>query len=307
MKYILGLLSSTLIFAATANAQKVEFSSSLQNVIDTERAFSKASEDQGTTNAFFAFIADDGILFRPTAVNGKRWMRENPVPPSAKRSLLSWQPAFADISQTGDMAYTTGPWEFKQDIKDVKPVAYGNFVTVWKKQADGTWKFVVDLGISNPQPLEIIAPWQVPANIKQSTNLKVANLDQSSSRAELVKRDWEFSNASETKGALDAFLSYSANDVRLFRNNSYPFVGRKAAKQALATNKNRWTFQPDFADVSRSGDLGYTYGTYELRDPEAAGALTEKGNYLRIWKLQGGEWRVVLDVANPLPPEQKKS
>ena len=52
---------------------------------------------------------------------------------------------------SGDMGFTTGPWEAKGDINDEKPSGYGHFVTVWKKQADGSWKFVVDLGISHPQ------------------------------------------------------------------------------------------------------------------------------------------------------------
>ena len=119
----------------------------LQSMVDTERAFAKMSEDRGVRPAFLEFIADDGILFRPTAVNGKQWFKEHPAPASDKRPLLSWQPTFADISLATDMGYTTGPWQFKADIHDEKPVAWGNFLTVWKKQADNSWKFVIDLGI----------------------------------------------------------------------------------------------------------------------------------------------------------------
>ena len=129
--------------------------SALQSMVDTERAFAKMSEDQGVRPAFLAYIADDGILFRPTAVNGKQWFKEHPLPPADKRALLSWQPTYADISLATDMGYTTGPWQFKADINDEKPVAWGNFLTVWKKQPDNSWKFVIDLGISNPQPDQI--------------------------------------------------------------------------------------------------------------------------------------------------------
>jgi ketosteroid isomerase-like protein len=304
MKYVLCLLATFVLLAAGVNAQKGELSSILQNVVDNERAFSTAAEERGTREAFMAFIADDGVLFRPTAVNGKRWMRENPLPPSSKRPLLSWTPIHAEIAQAADMAYTTGPWEFKEDIKDAKPVAFGNFVTVWKKQADGSWKFVVDLGISNPQPVEQIKPWQLPEKMKDQIQ-RNPNVNIDTIRQELVKRDWEFSNDSQAKGTRDAFFVYAASDVRLFRNDSYPMLDRKSIKQALGASKDVWTFQPDYADVSRSGDLGYTYGTYELRTNDSAKTLTEKGNYLRIWRHNGEAWKVILDVANPIPAEKK--
>ena len=88
----------------------------------TEQAFSKMAEEKNTRDAFLAFIADDGLLFRPGAVNGKKWMLEHPAPRSTdKKPLLAWQPSFAGMSASGDMGFTTGPWEFKADVKDEKP------------------------------------------------------------------------------------------------------------------------------------------------------------------------------------------
>jgi hypothetical protein len=82
-------------------------------MIETEQAFSKTAEVKDTREAFMTFIADDGLLFRPRAVNGKKWMSEHPVPPSDKRPLLAWQPNFAAVAAAGDLGFTTGPWEFK--------------------------------------------------------------------------------------------------------------------------------------------------------------------------------------------------
>ena len=149
------LLLSILIICFLAGlvvAQKNNQVSDLKAMVETERAFSRASEDRGIRESFAEFIADDGILFRPTPVFGKKWMQEHPLPASTTRPLLSWQPIFAAVSRAGDLGYTTGPWQFKNDIKDAKASAFGNFMTVWKKQADGSWKFVLDLGISNPEP-----------------------------------------------------------------------------------------------------------------------------------------------------------
>jgi ketosteroid isomerase-like protein len=60
-----------------------------------------------------------------------------------------------------------------------------------------------------------------------------------------------------------------------------------------------WSWTPAFADVARAGDLAYSYGTYELRDKKTS-AITETGNYARVWKKVAGMWRVVIDVANPV-------
>src|SRR5215217_3393562 len=152
--------------------------SPLQEMVKTEQAFSKMAE-KNTRDAFAAFIADDGLLFRPGAVNGKKWMLENPLPPSDKKPLLAWQPSYAGMATSGDMGFTTGPWESKADIKDEKLSGHGHFVTVWKKQADGSWKFVVDLGISHPQSGGPQTLWEPP---EANKNTAFKAVDQATAR-----------------------------------------------------------------------------------------------------------------------------
>jgi len=289
-------------FALPDLAQNKIQGNDLKSMVETERAFSRTSEEKGTRESFAQFIAADGVLFRPTPVFGKKWMQEHPLPVSTTRQLLSWQPIFAAVSRAGDLGYTTGPWQFKNDIKDAKPAAFGNFMTVWKKQADGSWKFALDLGISNPEPKSPAAMWQAPIG-NQTGGFKRVN--QETERAALVSVDREFSKASAEEGARPAFLLVAASDVRLFRNDRVPFVGRMAAADALSPLVSEWTWTPSFADVSMSGDLGYSYGVYELR--EKTGTVSEKGNYARVWKKVNGAWKLVVDVANPLPPEAKKN
>jgi len=98
-----------LLLTVVAHAQ-----SALHDMVKTEQAFSKMAEEKNIRDAFLAFIADDGLLFRPGAVNGKQWMQEHPVPPSDKNPLLAWQPAFAGMSVSGDLGFTTGPWSSKR-------------------------------------------------------------------------------------------------------------------------------------------------------------------------------------------------
>ena len=293
---LLLLLVICFLDGSTA-AQKKTGVNDLRSMVETERAFARMSEEKGTREAFAAFIADEGILFRPTAVLGKKWMQENPLPPSTTRPLLAWQPIFAFVSSAGDLGYTTGPWQYKKDIKDAQPTAFGNFMTVWKKQADGSWKFALDLGVSNPEPKDPVTNWQ-PGQGQMDQEIS-AKVDQQLARSGLLDAERKFSQVSAELGARESFLLYAAKDVRLFRNDHFPFVGKMAAADALAPVTAEWTWTSLFAGVSISGDLGYTYGIYELR--EKAGIVSERGNYARVWKKVLGDWKLVIDVADPLP------
>ena len=61
---------------------------------------------------------------------------------------LTWEPFKVEASASGDMGYSLGNW--KLTMKDT--TLYGNYYTIWKKQTDGKWKFVVDGGNNTPAP-----------------------------------------------------------------------------------------------------------------------------------------------------------
>jgi ketosteroid isomerase-like protein len=115
----------------------------------------------------------------------------------------------------------------------------------------------------------------------------------------LLVEDRKFAAASMKDASHKAFVKFADERVRLYREGSLPLIGNESATKALADKANVVTWEPAAGQVSRSGDLGYTYGTYQATDP-ATSQVREKGNYLRIWKRQNGRWRVVIDVANPV-------
>jgi ketosteroid isomerase-like protein len=297
------LLCLTLLFAFVSPglSQQAGTDAPLEAMVATERAFAAMSEAKGTRPSFMAFIADDGILFRPKAVKGKQWMIDHPQQPSEKRDLLVWEPRFAEVSLAGDMGYTFGPWQYKKGIDDARPFAWGHFVTVWEKQADDSWKFAVDLGISHPQPPTGAVSLEQSHNAKKRTNFPVEKTE--AERAALLSTERKFSEDSASHGAQEAFRSYAAPDVMVFREGKFPFKGKLAAAEAISLTPGLWTWQPEGWDVSRSGDLGYSYGTYWLKSSDAS-AKPETGNYFRIWKKRNGVWKVVVDLANPIPEKQ---
>ena len=68
---------------------------------------------------------------------------------------ITWKPVRAELATSGDMGYTFGGWTVKTKKKDgTDTTFYGDYLTVWKKQADGSWKYVADGGNSTPKKVE---------------------------------------------------------------------------------------------------------------------------------------------------------
>jgi ketosteroid isomerase-like protein len=212
-----------LIMVSNTSAQRESVrNENRRALVQMEHDFAKAAAAKGTRDAFLEFLADDGILFQPGTVNGKKWWTERPP----RKGLLSWTPIFADVARSGDLGYTTGPWEFRPNGPDDKPVAFGQYFTIWKKQNDGSWKAVLDRGVSSEKalPARVV---QFPLNDEDS--ITKAKTDFAQGRATLLKLEKEFSERSASKGAMTAFESYLAYDVRLLRQNTSLITNGPAA------------------------------------------------------------------------------
>ena len=70
------------------------------------------------------YLAAESIIFNPMPTDGRAVYTERPALPGT----LVWHPLFADITDTGDLGYTTGPWTFSDSLGT--PVAYGHYVSV---------------------------------------------------------------------------------------------------------------------------------------------------------------------------------
>jgi ketosteroid isomerase-like protein len=272
--------------------------SDLHSLVKSELDFARTAGEKGIRDAFVQFLADDSILFRPRPVAGKKWTQERPAAPG----LLSWYPIFADISTGGDMGYTTGPWEFRLKGPDDKEVAHGNFVSVWKKQPDGYWRVIIDIGISNPPPVTVQKDLQTSS---VSSTKSRGKIDPESEMTALKKLDSEFSRECAAKGTAVAYPSYLADEARLFRQNTFPIIGRQAIQSYLAEHSGKLSWQPAGGKISEAGDLGFTYGAAES---VKADNQIEQNNYVRIWKRQPeGSWKVVLDITIPMPTQIRKT
>lgn len=115
---------------------------------------------------------------------------------------------------------------------------------------------------------------------------------------EIIKVDHDFSNYSVKNGMNKAFYKFAHDSAVILRDNSYPIVGREKIKELFSARKDSLftlSWEPSFANVSNSGDMGYTYGIYKLETTDTV----LKGTYLSIWKKDAdSNWKFVLDTGN---------
>ena len=262
-------------------------------MVESERNFYRTGQEKGTRAAFLAFLADDGVVFRPGPVNGKEAWEKRP-----ETGLdLIWEPTFAAMARSADFGYTTGPAKWKANKKDEKFLGYGQFISIWKKQKEGSWKVALDCGIENPEPSGQPEPLRmsIPEDDKQ-----VKTGDARRKALPLQEAHQKFVDAAKTNLA-DATLTVAAEEVRVYREGSLPAIGKRAAKAALEAKAGKISFEQLGGDMSHSTDLAYSYGKYSLnRD-----GSVESGHFFQIWQTDAaGSWKLVLDWQKALPPEK---
>jgi ketosteroid isomerase-like protein/predicted enzyme related to lactoylglutathione lyase len=126
----------------------------------------------------------------------------------------------------------------------------------------------------------------------------------------LLQTDMEFAQTSVERGAPEAFYQYLTDDALQLPNNAEPVVGRDLIRESMQKGQEvLLTWKPQKAEVAQSGDLGYTWGTYEAKSQNPNGEENIRyGKYLNIWKKQAdGKWKVAVDMGNPSPPPENAS
>ena len=145
-----------------------------------------------------------------------------------------------------------------------------------------------------PEPVTAAAPVQ---------------LDLEAERNSLLEADLSFSRRSEEKGAAQAFYEFLAPDAVTLSAGEPPMRGREAIKVHLAAGpQGFFTWQPIAADVSGSGDVGYTWGTanFQTKGPDDKPRIVYS-KYVTVWRKQNsGRWKVVLFSTSPSPPPTER-
>jgi ketosteroid isomerase-like protein len=291
MKLLFALNLLLLVCASLVSAQD---NAALNEMVKTEREFAATAAAQNTKAAFLQFTASDGVMIgdaRKIARVKEIWEKR----PESK-TFLAWEPNFAGIGASGTIGFTTGAWDLRPDGKTGASTAFGQFATVWKKQADGTWRFVFDIGVQHGKP-----------DAAQTAAFQQASLLPNGKKKSFETGDWrrlenEFNVMLAQKGERKTYEKYAHDNIRLLRNNQFPYIGKKAALTAATVENSRLKLVAGNGETVE--DFSYAFGDYEITD---ATNKTEKGVFLHVWKREPAGWRLVLDLLHPFaPPPAKK-
>lgn len=114
-------------------------------LMEVDKDFSRLSEQKGMKAAFLEYIDSNGVLLR---ANNFPMLGADAVDYLIAQNdstyILQWEPRNGEVAQSGELGYTYGIYALRPTATDT--VLYGTYVSIWKKQKNGKWKFVLDTG-----------------------------------------------------------------------------------------------------------------------------------------------------------------
>jgi ketosteroid isomerase-like protein len=276
----------------------------LNEMVETERTFAAVGAEKGVRESFFEFFGEEGISFVPHPAKFREFARKNPLPdpPPPREFKLEWWPVYGDVAESGDLGYNTGPTLVSDLTPQKRPSRHGYFFSVWKKQPDGLWRVAVDMGAESPGPDPAHQERLRYERAPQEPYKKDPPSDAAEGRSEILGLESRFRETLVRQGVREGYLGSVAENPRVHRAKTFPVLGKKAIGDYFKDRKlTVVAWEGIDGGVSASGELGYSYGRYEIRQEERS----EKGYFTHVWKRGGnGEWKLVADVTSPLPEGQ---
>jgi ketosteroid isomerase-like protein len=142
--FIIGLL----FFIPIASPAQQLKQQAITEIIQAEKNFAAMAAEKGIEAAFTFFAAKDAVIKRgnDSLIFGRAAISNFYSDVLYTKVVLKWSPDFTDASESGDLGYTFGKYTLQLKDKDGKIIqeSTGVFHSVWKKQPDGSWKFVWD-------------------------------------------------------------------------------------------------------------------------------------------------------------------
>jgi len=286
----LGLAAAILLFVAACatplppTTPRQPTDADRDSLAASELAFAKRSVEQGMRAAFIEYFADDGINFAPDPGNTRARYRARPE--AIEPFILDWHPAIAAVARSGDLGFTTGPYSITGRAPAVREPAQGMFFSVWRRQPDGDWRVIVDGGAPTRAPVPDAAFGEDPQPL-----ISIAKAAGAAGQKTLF--ELEAQPLFGEPAAANGYAALLADEARLVIGPAPPALGRDAIVALLAERQLKFRWETLAAGVSRSDDLGYSYGRLHLL------AAREKttGHYVHVWmRDRGGHWRIVAEL-----------
>lgn len=254
-------------------------------VVAAERAFAADGLTMGIKGSFLKHMADDAIVFQPELRNAREAVSAQPD----GGPKLEWWPVWAGIAASGDLGFTTGPYA-------VDGNRGGHYFTVWKKQADGSWKWLYDGG-PRSSSRDAPGPESTPGYLMVS---KSSAGDEQTAFASAQAADAAL-NAAAAEDLTAAYMAVLVCEARVQGSPAPPAQGCSSFRLELDGRGRKVAFTAGGGGASSGGDLAWTYGE---ADWSIAGQSFH-GHYVRVWQYRGEAWKLVFDQIVSAPPRKK--
>ena len=277
-----------LVVALPARAEEAASAIAARGALDADAAFAARAAERGQRDAFEAVLAPDGVLFRPGPVRGLEWMDDH----EGSSGRLSWTPAAVIADCAGQYAVTTGPWTYTSPEGSV--LATGDYVSIWRRAADGEWQLVLDNGVDHA-PLADGAGALADAWKRLPPSAGARECGSPPRTPALAEADDRLNAAIRDDGLAVALGPVAAHGAVAYRDDEPAGPLAKADDAGWPAG----TAATSVAAVSDpQSDLGYSYGT--LVAPAAADATPRRAAYVRVWRRDGRHWKLLIDLQSPM-------
>lgn len=286
----LAAMALTAAPRAQAPAPAEPVPEALARIVATEQEFAARARAAGWKAAFLEFFAPDAIGFTAGQVGFARdQIAAAPDPPPDLQVI--WEPRSGDVAAAGDLGYLIGPARRVRSGGTQNRPQHLVYASIWKRQRDGTFRVVMDAGVPAPGPASF------PPGFSRAPVTSRFTADYDDTTPPLGTADGLLNTGLRTN-QVRGYRAYLMASSRLHRPTLQPLVGERRIQQWLATQASFAAIDTRFSESARSGDLGYTWGTYRTR---ASGPGTgQEGFYVRVWvRERTGQWRLALDVLQP--------
>lgn len=289
---LIAIVAVALLTAAAvaSSPAQVELPPSLKSMVDTERAFAARALVVGWKQAFIEYFADDAVGFdEGRAGLAKQQFLASPDPP--KELQLIWEPRYGDVARSGELGYLTGPVRNILPSRNNGQPRHSSYFSVWKRQRNGSYRVVMDVGTPTPGPVPFAAGFTWAPHADRFTG------EYDDSTPPLSAADSVLNAALRTSPA-GAYRDRLAPGARFLRRNVMPIVGERPIRAWLTSQPRYAAADSRYAESAQSGDLGYTWGTYIVAG--SGRRAREEGFYTRVWvRERKGQWRVAADITQP--------
>jgi len=154
LKVLIPLLfCSLIVYISCDSGMRSEKEISL--LLQTDREFARKSVEVGAAKAFFLYFEEEAIQLpaRAEPLFGRDSIF-NAMQNVKIDFVLNWEPQSGGVAQSGDLGWTWGKSTFTIRDKKGENVIYGKYLNVWRKQEDGSWKVLIDIGNQSPPEIK---------------------------------------------------------------------------------------------------------------------------------------------------------